>query len=60
MQGEVFRGDVKDVCAELKEELKRCGKISVGAWLRLRKIENAEAKQFGMTIQEFRNFLKKP
>lgn len=59
MQAEVFRGDVKDVCAELKEELKRCGKISVGAWLRLRKIEDAEAKQFGVSVENFRKIIKK-
>lgn len=55
----VIEGDVKDVCAELKEDLKRYGNITVGAWLRRRKLESAEAKQFGMTIKEFRNFLKK-
>ena len=59
MQGETFRGDVKDVCAELKEELKRCGNISVDAWLRLRKIEDAEAEQFGMSVEDFRKNLKK-
>lgn len=59
MEGFRCSGDVKDVCAELKEELKRCGKISVGAWLRLRKIEDAEAKQFGVSVENFRKIIKK-
>jgi hypothetical protein len=54
---EEIRGDVKDVCAELRKDLERFGNITVGAWLRRRKLEEAEAKQFGMTIQEFRDFL---
>ena len=54
MKGEFFKGDVKDVCAELKKELERCGNIKVGQWLSLRKLELAEAKQFGVYVKELR------
>ena len=57
---EKFTGDVKDVCAEIKKELERYGKISVGKWLSLRKIEKAEASQFGCSLEEFRKIIKKP
>ena len=56
MIGEVFKGDVKDVCAELKAEAQRCKGMTVGEWLRLRKIEQAEAKQFGMSVEEMRRY----
>ena len=59
MKGKFFKGDVKDVCAELKKELERYGKISVGKWLSLRKIEIDEAKQFGISADEFRKNIKK-
>lgn len=46
MQGEVIKGDIKDVCAELKAEAERCKGMTVGTWLRLRKLERIEKKQF--------------
>lgn len=58
MQGEFIKGDIKDVCAELEAEAKRCKGMKVGTWLRLRAIERAEAKQFGMTETEFRKGLR--
>jgi hypothetical protein len=57
MQGEFFKGDIKDVCAELEREARRCRGMTVGAWLRLRAIERAEAKQFGMNEDDFRREL---
>lgn len=54
MMGEAFKGDVKDVCAELEREAKRCKGMTVGEWLRLRKIEMALAKQFGTSVEEIR------
>lgn len=59
MQGEVFKGDIKDVCAELEAEAKRCRGMSVGEWLRLRNIERACAKQLGMSEDKYREVLEK-
>ena len=58
MQGEFFKGDIKDVCAELKREAERCKGMKVGDWLRMRRIERAIAKQFGMTEDEYRRELR--
>lgn len=59
MKGEFFKGNIKDVCAELKKELERCGNMKVGQWLSLRKLELAEAKQFGVDVKDFRKIFKK-
>lgn len=59
MKGEFFKGNIKDVCAELKKELERKGKMPVGQWLSLRKIEVAEANQFGIDVEDFRKIFKK-
>jgi GH24 family phage-related lysozyme (muramidase) len=58
MQGEVFRGDVKDVCAELKKEAQRCKGMTVNEWLRRRRIEKALAEQFGCSVEEVRKIIK--
>ena len=57
MQGEFFKGDIKDVCAELEAEAKRYKGMPVGTWLKIRAIERAEARQFGMTENEYRREL---
>lgn len=57
MQGEFLKGDIKDVCAELEAEAKRYKGMKVAQWLKLRAIERAEAKQFGMTENEYRREL---
>ena len=57
MQGEFLKGDIKDVCAELKAEAERYKGVPVGTWLRLRKLEKDIAKQFGMTEDEYRREL---
>lgn len=57
MQGECLKGDIKDVCAELEAEAKRYKGMTVGQWLKLRAIERAEARQFGMTETEYRREL---
>ena len=54
MIGEAFKGDVKDVCAELEREAERCKGMKVGEWLRLRRLENVVAKQCGTTAEEIR------
>lgn len=59
MEGEAFKGDIKDVCAEFEAEANRCKGMTVGAWLRLRNIERACAEQFGMTEDEYRAKLGK-
>ena len=33
MHGEFLKGDIKDVCAELKREAERCKGITVFEWL---------------------------
>lgn len=58
MQGEFLKGDVKDVCAELKAEAKRHKGIKVAEWLKIRAVERAEAEQFGMTEAEYRKVLR--
>lgn len=50
IKGVGFKGDVKDVCAELEAEAKRCKGMTVGEYLRLRKIEKAEKEQFAEII----------
>ena len=50
----VLKGGIKDVCAELEQEAKRCKGLKVGEWLRLRKLEVVVAKQFGTTVEELR------
>lgn len=57
MIGEDFKGDIKDVCAELEREAKRSKGVKMGEWLRRRKLEEVEAKQFGMPVEEFRKCL---
>lgn len=54
-KGEFFKGNIKDVCAELENEMDRCKKITVGEWLALRRIERAESNQFRINIKEIRN-----
>ena len=58
MKGEFFKGDVKEVCNELKEELERCGNMPVYKWLALRNLEKIEAEQFGIDVKNFRKKYK--
>lgn len=58
MKGEFIKGNVKDVCAELEAEAKRNKKMTFAQWLKLRALERAEAEQFGMTVEEFRRWIK--
>lgn len=57
MQGEFLKGDIKDVCAELEAEAKRHKGMTVAQWLKLRAIEKAEAKQFGISENLYRREL---
>lgn len=54
MTGECFKGDIKDVCAELRSEAKSRKGMMVGAWLKMRELERVEANQFGMDVDEYR------
>lgn len=44
-RGVAFKGDVKDVCAELEQEAKRCKGMTVGQYLHLKKLERIEQQQ---------------
>lgn len=46
--GMTLKGTMPDVLAYLEEEQKRCGKVGVLQYIRLRKIERAESDQFGI------------
>ena len=59
MQGEFLNGDIKDVCAELEAYARNSKGMTVAQWLRLRAIERAEAKQFGMTEAAYRKVMIK-
>lgn len=52
-----LKGDIKDVCAELEREARRCKGMTVPEWLRLRRVEKAQAKQYGMSENEYRKML---
>lgn len=58
VNGECFKGNVVDVCAELEKEAKRCKGMTVSEWLRMRRIENALAQQFGCSVEEIRKIVK--
>ena len=47
-----LKGKIKDVCAELEEEAKRCKRITVGEWLHQRRVE--EAMKLGISVEELR------
>lgn len=57
MQGEFIKGDIKDVCAELEAEAKRNKGMKLGTWLKMRVLEKEIAKQFGITVEEYRREL---
>ena len=58
MKGIVFKGDIKDVCAEIENAAQRCKGMTVTEYLRLRKLEEAIAKQFGVPVEVYRRWLK--
>lgn len=47
MNGIAFKGDVKNVCKELKVLASQYKGMTVETLLRLKRIEKAEEKQFG-------------
>lgn len=57
MKGEVVKGNINDVIAELEAEARRRKGITVAAWLRRRELDRAIAKQFGMTEAEYRKMI---
>lgn len=45
MEGEFFKGNIVDVCAELEAEAKRHKGMKVGEWLSFRKLDKIVKKQ---------------
>ena len=45
IKGVAFKGEIKDVLAELEAEAKRCKGMTVGQYLSLRKLEKEEERQ---------------
>lgn len=45
MKGIAFKGDVKDVCNELKNEAQQCKNMTVEQYVRFRYLEAVVAKQ---------------
>lgn len=58
MNGEFFKGSIEDICKELKKEKERCEGMTVEVWLRMRRIEETEANQLGMKVEELRKYGK--
>ena len=58
VNGECFKGNVVDVCAELEKEARRCKGMTVSEWLRMRRIEKALAQQFGCSVEDIKNLKK--
>lgn len=54
MEGEIIKGDIKDVCVELKAEAERYKGITFGEWLKRRKLKQLEEKQLE---EAFKNHL---
>lgn len=54
MNGFKLDGDVKDVCAELRAIADKYKGWTVDTFLRLLRIEEDVAKQFGMPVEEYR------
>ena len=54
-EGVAFKGDVKDVCAELEQEAKRCKGMTVGQYLSLLKLEKVVSEQLGEPISFRKN-----
>lgn len=48
----IIKGDIKDVCAELEEENRKYNGITVGKWLRLRKLKQIEEQQLQKAFSE--------
>lgn len=47
IKGVAFKGDIKDVCAELKAEAERCKGMTVGQYLQRRELEKAWTEELG-------------
>lgn len=54
MQGEFIKGNINDVCAELKMEAERCKGMTVVEWLELRAIDRVFAEVLGISVEEYR------
>ena len=56
-KGEVFKGNAKDVFAELKADAERNKGMKAVDWLTKRKLEQAIAEQFGISVEEYRRIM---
>ena len=57
MEGEFFKGDIFDICAELEREARKHKGMTVGEWLSFRKLDRIVKKQIDeieKSIQEGR------
>ncbi len=50
MKGIAFKGDVKAVCANLKAEVQKHKGWTLETYIRLKRLEAAEKKQFGEKV----------
>lgn len=54
MQGEFLKGDIFDICAVLEREARKNKGMTVGEWLRLRKLERIESEQLAEIYQSIK------
>lgn len=60
MNGITFKGNMPDILTYLEREQQRCPKMTVPQYIRLRKLEREESKQFGVkdTRRGYENVLQ--
>ena len=59
MQGEFFKGDIKDVCAFLKEQATLHKGITVKAWLGFRAIDKVVQAQIADIVKSIEGDINK-
>ena len=50
-----LKGNIPDILTYLEKEQERCSKMTIPQYLRLRKLEIAESKNFGFDIRGCKN-----
>lgn len=53
VKGVAFKGDIKDVCAELEREAERCKGMTVSQYYALKKIEKTVDEQLDEISKNF-------
>ncbi len=53
IKGVAFKGEVKDVCAELEREAERCKGMTVGQYLKFRELEKTVDEQLDEISKNF-------